>query len=166
MPFTPFHLGPALLFGILLFRWLDLPTFLIANVVVDIRATLIFFGYLEGQLHGPLHTFLVGTVLALVLSASVYFAKPFFNRILGPFRLEQARAWQPIVTAAIAGIFLHICLDSVMYTEIQPLYPTSYNPFVALLSAFEVYALCMIAFVLGVVAYSGKLLLPRITPDN
>lgn len=161
MPFTPFHLGPALLFGIVLFRWFDFPTFLVANVVVDIRAALVLFGYLDGRLHGPLHTFVFGTVLALVLSTSVYSSKAVLNSILAPFRLEQDKAWRSIVTAAIAGVFLHICLDSMLYTDIRPFYPTSFNPFFGLISTFDMYGLCVLALVLGVIAYGGRLLLPR-----
>ncbi|WP_160135725.1 hypothetical protein [Halococcus salsus] len=166
MPFTLFHLGPALLFAILLFRWLDFPAFLAANVIVDIRAILVFFGYLNGRLHGPLHTFMLGALLALILSVSVYFAKPVLNRTLGPFQLEQDRAWQPIVTAAITGVFLHICLDSMLYTDIQPFYPTSFNPFFGLLSVFNVYTLCVVAFALSMIAYGGRLFLLRIPSDN
>lgn len=166
MPFTPFHLGPALLFGVVLFRWLDLPTFLAANVAVDTRAALIFFGYLNGRLHGSLHTFIFGTVLALVLSASVYSVKPTLNRIFALFRLKQAREWQPIVIAAMTGVFLHICLDAMLYTDIQPFYPSSFNPFFGLLSAFDVYGLCVIAFILGVVVYASKLLLPHVSPSR
>lgn len=166
MPFTPFHLGPALLFGILLFRWVDFPTFLAANVVVDIRAALIFFGFLNGRLHGPLHTFVFGTMLALVLSVSVYSMKPFLNRILAPFQLEQTRAWRNVVAAALGGVFLHICLDSMLYTDIRPFYPTPFNPFFGLLSTFEVYGLCVLAFVFGVIAYGGRLLFPRLAPGG
>lgn len=166
MPFTPFHLGPALLFGIVLFRWFDFPTFLIANVIVDSRAALVFFGYLDGRLHGPLHTFVFGIVLALILSASIYGVKPVLNRILAFFQLEQARAWRPVVAAAITGVFLHIWLDSMLYTDIRPFYPTSFNPFLGLLSPFVVYGLCVLAFVLGVIAYGGRLLLPRLAPSG
>jgi hypothetical protein len=86
MPFTPFHLGPGLVFGIVLFRWLDFPTFITASIVVDLRATLVFFGILEGRLHGPLHTFVFGTILAIVLSAGVYSSKSGLNRLLAPFQ--------------------------------------------------------------------------------
>lgn len=135
-------------------------------MIVDTRAALIFFGYLDGRLHGPLHTFIFGTVLALVLSASVYSVKPVLNRVLAFFQLDQTRAWRPVVTAAIAGVFLHICLDSMLYTDIRPFYPTSFNPFLGLLSPFVVYGLCVVAFVIGVIAYGGRLLLPRVTSNG
>ena len=41
MPFTPLHLGPALFFGMVLLRYIDLPTFLVANVIVDIEPLVI-----------------------------------------------------------------------------------------------------------------------------
>lgn len=75
VPFTPFHLGPGLLVGLALRRRLDLPTFLVANVAVDARATLVFFGVLDGPLHGPLHTYagalaLSGGLAAVALAAA------------------------------------------------------------------------------------------------
>jgi len=44
MPFTPFHLGPGLLLGVLLYRHLDLGTVLAASIAVDLRTVLVFSG--------------------------------------------------------------------------------------------------------------------------
>ena len=162
MPFTPYHLGPALLFGVLLFRWFDFPTFLAANVVVDIRAALVYLGYLDGTLHGPLHTFAIGSVLALVLSAVVYVIKPMFNRVFAPLELAQERRWRAVVAAAMVGVSLHICLDSMLYTDIRPLFPLEYNPLFGVLGSVAVYGLCLLAFVLGTVAAAGRLLVLRL----
>ncbi len=41
MPLTPFHLGPDLFFGLLFFSYVDFPTFLVANVIVDIEPILV-----------------------------------------------------------------------------------------------------------------------------
>jgi len=40
MPFTPFHLGPALLLGLMLSKYIDLATFLFANILVDLEPLL------------------------------------------------------------------------------------------------------------------------------
>ncbi|MEA5389298.1 hypothetical protein VB779_21310 [Haloarculaceae archaeon H-GB11] len=93
---------------------------------------------------------------------SIYSVKPFLNRLFALFQLEQVRTWRNIVTAAFAGIFLHICLDSLLYTDIRPFYPTPFNPFFGLLSTGEVYGLCVLALVFGIVAYGGSLLFPRL----
>ena len=51
MPFTPYHLGPGLFFGLLLFRYLDFPAFLIANIVVDVEPFLVLAFGLHQFLH-------------------------------------------------------------------------------------------------------------------
>lgn len=58
MPFTPFHFGPGILLGLLLLRYLDFPTFVAANVMIDWRAALVFLDLMDGPLHGWVHTYL------------------------------------------------------------------------------------------------------------
>lgn len=41
MPLTPFHLGPALLWGFVFLSYMGFPTFILANVFVDVEP--IFF---------------------------------------------------------------------------------------------------------------------------
>ena len=60
MPFTPFHLGPALFLGLLLFRLVDLPTFLAANVILDLEPLAVLLLDLDYPLHGLFHSFLGG----------------------------------------------------------------------------------------------------------
>lgn len=47
MPLTPFHLGPALLLGLIFLRYVDFPTFLVANVIVDIEPMFIMLFNLD-----------------------------------------------------------------------------------------------------------------------
>ncbi len=70
MPFTPFHLGPALLFGLVLFSYLDFPTFMVANVIVDIEPFMIIALGLDLPLHGFFHSFLGGVIVSLLLTWS------------------------------------------------------------------------------------------------
>ena len=37
MPFTPYHFGPSGFVGLLLRRWIDVPVFIAANVLIDIE---------------------------------------------------------------------------------------------------------------------------------
>ena len=41
MPFTPYHFGPSGFFGLALKKWIDLPVFLLANVIIDVEVLLI-----------------------------------------------------------------------------------------------------------------------------
>ncbi len=65
MPFTPFHFGPTLGFGLSLRGYLHAPTFIIANVIVDVEPFLVLFLGLRYPLHGYLHTFLLALVTGL-----------------------------------------------------------------------------------------------------
>ncbi|NOQ38614.1 hypothetical protein GQ472_07065, partial [archaeon] len=64
MPFTPFHLGPALFLGLVFFRYLNLPAFLIANVIVDVEPFVVLLFGLDYPLHGFFHSFLGGSLIA------------------------------------------------------------------------------------------------------
>ena len=67
MSFTPFHLGPALGLGLPLRRYLHVPTFLAASVVVDVEPLLVLVLGLDYPLHGYLHTFLFASLTGLLL---------------------------------------------------------------------------------------------------
>ena len=81
MPFTPFHLGPALGLGLPLRRYLHAPTFIVVNVIVDVEPFIVLVFGLRYPLHGYVHTFLFAFVVGLVLG-------------YGMFRLE--RVFQPL----------------------------------------------------------------------
>lgn len=158
MPFTPFHLGPALLLGLVCYRWLDLPTLLAASVAVDGRATLVFFGYLDYPLHGPLHTFLVSAILGAVIAVVWYRIRPWFDPLLALFRARQERSLRAMATAAIVGVWGHVLLDSFLYLDIRPFAPvTEANPFLWLLfgpwTPTLVYAGCIASGMLGLALY-------------
>lgn len=150
MPFTPFHFGPALLFGVPLRRRLDFLTFLAANVIVDVRATLVFFGVLSGRVHGPLHTYLGATLLAGVLAGGVFgcarWAPAVMDRVSS--RPDSVGA---VLLASITGTWFHVTLDSILYLDIRPFAPLSINPLYGATSMIVVYAGCVIALGLGVV---------------
>ena len=123
MPFTPFHLGPGLFLGLLLLRFLDFPTFLIANVIVDVEPLLVLVCGLDYPLHGFFHSFLGGTVVALVLTLVMNRIREAVSPLLAFLRLEQRSSLTSIFCASMSGVYLHILLDARMYGDIRPLYP-------------------------------------------
>ena len=143
MPFTPYHLGPALLLVLVLLRWLDLPTFLVANVIVDVEPFLVLILGMNYPLHGYLHTYLIGSLVALILYFIMVQVRPFLDSIMKYFGFEQSGGRKSIVLASIFGIWLHITMDSTLYMDIQPLFPIGLNPFYIGLEAIApVYDLC------------------------
>jgi len=161
MPFTPFHLGPGLLVGLLLLRYVDFPTFLMASVIVDVEPFLVLWWNLPYPLHGFFHSFVGGTLVALVLTVVMRKVRKSLSPALLFFQINQAVSFKKIGLAAVSGIYLHILLDSLMHRDIRPFYPFDLNPFLGMTSSVGVYMLCMGSFMGGVVIYILKIVLSR-----
>ena len=159
MPFTPSHLGPALFFGLLLFRYIHFPTFLIANIIPDIEPFLVLFLNLDYPLHGFFHSFAGGSIVAIVLALLMGKLDKYIQDPAGIFKLRQDFSSKSIWIASFSGIYLHILFDSPLYRDIKPFYPSGFNPFfnIRIFSGFDIYILCILLFVAGVLMYGYKL---------
>jgi membrane-bound metal-dependent hydrolase YbcI (DUF457 family) len=155
MPFTPFHFGPALFFGLLLVRYINFPTFLIASVIVDIEPFLVLFLGLNYPLHGFLHSFLGGSLVAIILSLLMIKLDKKIQKVTEFFKLKQKFSSKGIWLAAFSGIYLHILFDSPLYMDIKPFYPSGSNPFYnnSVFVGFEIYTLCVLLFLAGFFLY-------------
>jgi hypothetical protein len=138
MPFTTFHFGPALLVGLLLWRYLDFPTFVAANVIVDWRAALVFLGLWPGPRHSWVHTYLGAFLMAATLAAAMIYIRPYFDEVLEWFDLEQKFSIRNIVLAAFSGVTIHITLDAFHHPTMHPFYPFMEKPLFGLMSTTEV----------------------------
>lgn len=157
MPLTPFHVGIGLFVGLAFYRWLDFPTLCIGTIIVDTRAILIVFGPLEGTLHGPLHTVLGGTLVACVLAVVMFATKPVLNEIGVLVGLAQKRSAYRIETASLIGVYSHLILDGMMHADMQPLYPFDSNPLLGLVPTSDIYLICFLGFLFGVILYMAHL---------
>ena len=160
MPFTPFHLGPGLLFGLLFLGYIDFPTFLLASVIVDVEPFLVLYFNLQYPLHGFLHSFLGGTLIAFPLAIVMNKLRNSFSPLMSFFRLEQETSFKSILVASFFGIYLHLLLDSRLHQDLKPFYPFDFNPFLShgmFIVYFEIYGLCILSFIGGVVIYIIKL---------
>lgn len=152
MPLTPFHLGPALLLGLLFFKRINFPTFIIANIILDIEPLIVLVLGLNYPLHGFLHSFLGASIVAIVLSLVVIGADEKVWRLMSFFKLEQKPSPKSILLASFSGAYLHILFDSPLYADIKPLFPITVNPLYnsSVFAGFEIYSFCVILFVLGI----------------
>lgn len=161
MPLTPNHLGPGILFGIVFLSFLDLPTFLIASVIVDIEPILVLYLHLDAPLHGFFHSFLGGTIIGLILTGIMTLLRKLFTPVMSFFKLEQERSFIKILMASLLGIYIHILFDALMHTDIKPFYPLNFNPFLGYSSELGVSAtmICEYFFLAGLTAYMIRLII-------
>ena len=155
MPFTPYHLGPGLLFGLVFLSFIDFPTFLVASCIVDVEPFLVLLFNLNYPLHGFFHSLLGGTLVAVPLALVMYKIRDKFSPVMSFFKLEQKISFKRILIASLSGVYIHILLDSRAYTDIQPFYPLTYNPFLAtgVLAGLDSYLFCVWSFFGALIVY-------------
>jgi len=154
MPFTPFHVGPALLiFGV--FAFLDPIALIYGSILVDLEPIFIVFFLRAGALHGPVHS-IVGVILLL----PVVFAVTLITRRLFPFvdslfvSKSKKFTYKTTVLSVLIGVYSHITLDSFLYPELNLLWPLPYwNPLLYRISGVLVYDFCIVAFVIGLLLF-------------
>ncbi|XOA43065.1 MAG: metal-dependent hydrolase [Candidatus Nealsonbacteria bacterium] len=157
MPLTPFHWGPSSWIGLLLFKILDFPTLLIASVIVDIEPFCVLFLNLNYPLHGFFHSFLGGSILAVLAAIILYLLKGKIKKIMAIFKIPQDSSFKKILWTSFFGVYFHLLLDSFLYKEMNPFYPLENNPFFGLFSLQQIYLFCALSFLVGILFYSIKL---------
>lgn len=161
MPFTPFHLGPALGLGLPLRRYMHVPTFIVANVILDIEPFLVLQFRLNYPLHGYLHTFLAALFIGLLLGYTMFTLERFLKPIYKTLLLETGNSLnlKAFLLSGALGTWLHVLLDSPLYAEIQPFYPLTTNPLYNPALETEVYSLCVWMGIFGIIWYVSLLIL-------
>jgi len=53
----------------------------------------------------------------------------YITSLMSFFKLKQDISFKRILVASLMGIYIHILLDSPIYTDIQPFFPLDINPF-------------------------------------
>jgi membrane-bound metal-dependent hydrolase YbcI (DUF457 family) len=159
MPFTLFHFGVGLGLGLPVRRRLHAPTFILANVIVDVEPLLVFSLELRHPLHGYLHTFLLALPMGLAFGYIMHFLERFLNSLYKMFLLEvdDDLSLRSFVIAGVSGTELHVLLDAPLYDDMKPLYPIATNPFYNPSIMLEVYSLCFWMGVFGAVYYLALL---------
>jgi membrane-bound metal-dependent hydrolase YbcI (DUF457 family) len=158
MPFTPFHLGPALLLGLALFPYLDLSALLVSSVIVDLEPLLVVLGRLDYPLHGFFHTYLGSSILAISVAISACATRGWTGRIMEAFNLRQDSSSRKVLATSLLGAYSHVFLDSFLNTDMEPFYPLRANPLLGAASAPSIYMLCMVSFVVSIALYALKLI--------
>lgn len=144
----------------LLLRLLDFPTFLLASVMVDLEPLLVMLLGLNYPLHGFFHSFVGGSMVAFVLALAMSKLRPSISGIMSLFRLKQTISRGRIFAASFLGVYIHLLLDSLLYPGMRPFYPLDTNPLLSSSTfiGFEIYALCTICFLAGILLYIYRFL--------
>nr|MDO8134244.1 hypothetical protein [Candidatus Njordarchaeum guaymaensis] len=154
MPFTPFHWGPALLIGFMIFPLLNIPILVVSSVIIDIEPLLL---NLE---HGFFHSYLAATIAGLLVAVAAMPLKKNIEwvstHIVG---LPQTVSFRSVTLTSLFAVWLHVFLDSFLYPEMKPFLPLDGNPFLGIVSQVVIYEIAFIAFIPAIALWVLRLYL-------
>ena len=155
MPLTPFHFGPSACIALPLKRYIDVPVFILANVAIDIEPLIVMNFHLSYPLHGMAHTFAGAAVIGICLGLIANWNKTHIQRLMEKMlRLQYAASLKKYILSGILGCWLHVLLDSPLYTDIKPFSPFSdLNPLFGAVQGSMVYKVCAYAFIPAIFFY-------------
>ena len=127
--------------------------FIGVNVAVDLEPLLVLIYNLNYPLHGYCHTLLIGGLVGLVFATAAYPLRTHIGRLMAFLRLPYTPTYLKMALSAVVGAWLHILFDSLLYLDIQPLYPLQANPLYGVLSHGALYLICSVCFVPTLMLY-------------
>jgi membrane-bound metal-dependent hydrolase YbcI (DUF457 family) len=146
MPVTPLHIGPALVIATLFA--IEPIALVIGAMAPDIDGLFYLLGYGE-DFHGMFHSIFGSIWLLIVIVPIAYLANLIIKKKRTPIELS---------VSAIIGIWSHILLDSMIYSDLNLLWPLDhFNPFAGTISYSLAVSICMIAGIIGIAAFILKI---------
>lgn len=158
MPFTPFHFGPSVSVAFSFKKYIDIPVFVLVNIVIDLEPLTVMFFNLPYPVHGFFHTLLGGIFVGIICGILAYVMKNLLRIMMNTFHLNYRPKLSTMIFSGILGFWFHIFLDSFMHTDIKPFYPSSYNPLYQIVSTADLYLICAILFIPALVFYIKEVL--------
>lgn len=123
-----------------------------SQIVIDLQPLIVMLGY-NGELHGLSHTLLGATVIG-VLCGLV--GKPIGEWFLKLIREPQycPISWRISFSSAFIGTYSHILIDSIMHSDVMPLWPLSTaSPLHGVISIETLHVLCWVGAIAGGLVY-------------
>jgi hypothetical protein len=154
MPFTPYHFGPHACVALPLGRYIDVPVFIGANVIVDIEPLYVMLFKPDYPLHGYCHTFVIGGLLGVLWAGCAYPFRHLIGRAMSVVRLPYSPTFVKMAISGVLGIWMHVLFDAPLYSDIRPFFPLAANPLFGIVSMRAVYTTCELCFLPALLIYA------------
>jgi len=158
MPFTPYHFGPSGFVGLIFRKWIDIPVFVLANVIVDVEVLVILLFGLGYPRHRYCHTLLIGAAVGTFWGVAAYPLRHFFKRIMRLFHLPYETGLAKMIISGILGVWLHVVIDGTYHYDVKMLWP---NRTVSLwrmiyrhVNKHQIETICVLLFLAVVIVYA------------
>ena len=155
MPFTPVHMGPGILIKSVLQGSFSLMVFGWSQIVMDIQPLIVMLTG-KGYLHGFTHTYIGAILLTIISALTGKYLSEFGLIFLGVAKKDNPIhiKWWIVLISAFIGTFSHVLLDSIMHTDIEPLYPFyTENNLHGIITIEQLHQLCLYSGLIGAGLY-------------
>ncbi len=135
-------------------RYIDVPVFLAANVVVDIEPLLVILFSFDYPFHGYCHTLFIGGLIGIFFGCAAYPFRALIRTGMSEIHLRYSTTLPKMAISGMLGVWLHILFDAVMHSDTTPFYPLSpVNPLFGIISASNLETVCTLFFLPAVGLY-------------
>jgi hypothetical protein len=158
MPFTPYHFGPSGFIGLVFRKWIDIPVFVLANVIVDVEVLVVMGLRLGWPIHRYCHTLLVGAAVGALWGVAAYPLRHLFKKIMQIFRIPYKPHFWKMLVSGILGVWLHVLIDGAYHFDVRMFWP---NKTISLwrmarshIGQEQVETICVAFFVAAIIPYA------------
>ncbi len=151
MPYTPYHFGPSGFFGLVFKKWIDLPVFVLANVIIDVEV--LFAPGLLPHRHWYFHSLLIGGIVGVVFALCFIPARPIIKKIMTALKLPYKSGILKLVLSGILGAWFHVLVDAVYHWDVQIFWPYAKNPLYNIISRSSIKTTCLYFWLAAVLFY-------------
>ena len=123
MPFTPYHFGPSGFIGLLFRKWLDIPVFVLANVIVDVEVLVVDFFSLGFPKHPYCHTLLIGAAVGALWGLAAYPLRNLFKWPMRILHVPYKTSLTKMLISGVLGVWLHVLIDAAYHSDLKILWP-------------------------------------------
>jgi membrane-bound metal-dependent hydrolase YbcI (DUF457 family) len=157
MPFTPYHFGPSGFIGLVFGKWIDLPVFVLANVIVDVEVLVVRFLGLGWPNHRYCHTFLIGAVIGAIWGIAAYPLRCLFKVMMRIFYIPYKTSLRKMIISGILGVWLHVLIDGAYHSDVKIFWPHRTiwlrQMMQGLITKEQIETICMLFFIAAFVVY-------------
>lgn len=158
MPITPYHFGPSGFVGLVFRKWIDVPVFILANIIVDVEVLVLGLTSLGAPYHRYCHTLLLGGVVGALWGAAAYPLRPVFKTLMQMLCIPYNPGRAKMMISGILGVWLHVLIDGAYHYDVTVFWPSQtaslWVTVMSHISAEQVKMICLVCFIAAIIPYA------------
>ena len=156
MPNTILHFGINSDVAFIWHKYFDLPSMILINVFINFESYVTIILRLTYPQHGYLHTFLIGTPVAVLATFLLYVLRNALGKLMKFLRLPYEASFRKMLISCVFGAWLHVFMDAFIYTDSRPFFPLQANPLYGHINEVTMNLICVILFIPAIILYMKK----------